>query len=94
MGRWILRRFLNIAEDVENVGMTKEDGGDMAVLAGSQPEDTGFTFEAVKKSGDMAQVGEDHADNKSSGSSAKTENGSMAEQFLNLVTDAAATDEV
>lgn len=84
----------NIAEDVENVGMTKEDGGDMAVLAGSQPEDTGFTFEAVKKSGDMAQVGEDHADNKSSGSSAKTENGSMAEQFLNLVTDAAATDEV
>lgn len=84
----------NIAEDVENVGMTKEDGGDMAVLAGSQPEDTGFTFEAVKKSGEMTQVGEDHADNKSSGSSAKTENGSMAEQFLNLVTDAAATDEV
>ena len=66
----------------------------MAVLAGSQPEDTGFTFEAVKKRADMAQVGEDHADNKSSGSSAKTENGSMAEQFLNLVTDAAATDEV
>ncbi len=84
----------NISQDMEGVEAAEEDGGDMAVLAGSQPEDTGFTFEAVKKSGDMAQVGEDHADNKSSGSSAKTENGSMAEQFLNLVTDAAATDEV
>ena len=84
----------NISHDMEGVEAAEEDGGDMAVLAGSQPEDTGFTFEAVKKSGDMAQVGEDHADNKSSGSSAKTENGSMAEQFLNLVTDAAATDEV
>ncbi len=76
----------NISQDMEGVEAAEEDGGDMAVLAGSQPEDTGFTFEAVKKSGDM--------DNKSSGSSAKTENGSMAEQFLNLVTDAAATDEV
>ncbi len=84
----------NISQDMEGVEAAEEDGGDMAVLAGSQPEDTGFTFEAVKKSGEMAQVGEDHADNKSSGSSAKTENGSMAEQFLNLVTDAAATDEV
>ena len=84
----------NVSQDMEGVEAAEEDGGDMAVLAGSQPEDTGFTFEAVKKSGDMAQVGEDHADNKSSGSSAKTENGSMAEQFLNLVTDAAATDEV
>ena len=84
----------NISQDMEGVEAAEEDGGDMAVLAGSQLEDTGFTFEAVKKSGDMAQVGEDHADNKSSGSSAKTENGSMAEQFLNLVTDAAATDEV
>ena len=84
----------NISQDMEGVEAAEEDGGDMAVLAGSQPEDTGFTFEAVKKSGDMAQVGEDHADNKSSGSSAKTENGSMAEQFLNPVTDAAATDEV
>ena len=84
----------NISQDMEGVEAAEEDGGDMAVLAGSQPEDTGFTFEAVKKSGEMAQVGEDHADNKSSGSSAKTENGSMAEQVLNLVTDAAATDEV
>ena len=84
----------NISQDMEGVEAAEEDGGDMAVLAGSQPEDTGFTVEAVKKSGEMAQVGEDHADNKSSGSSAKTENGSMAEQFLNLVTDAAATDEV
>ena len=84
----------NISQDMEGVEAAEEDGGDMAVLAGSQPEDTGFTFEAVKKSGEMAQVGEDHADNKSSGSSAKTENGSMAEQFLNLVTDAAATEEV
>ncbi len=91
----IRQDLLNIPE-VPQIQAELADGEmDFAqVLAGSQPEDTGFTFEAVKKSGEMAQVGEDHADNKSSGSSAKTENGSMAEQFLNLVTDAAATDEV
>lgn len=52
---------------------------------------TGFSFEAVKEG---AQAQENPSENRGQENGAKAQPGSMAEQFLDLVTNAASRDEV
>ncbi|MDE7326038.1 MAG: flagellar hook-length control protein FliK [Lachnospiraceae bacterium] len=81
-------------QDKEDLVKSDGDGADLTKGRMALQKDAGFTFEAVRESGEAAGTEEAPADGKSSESGAKTEKGTMAQQFLNLVADAAGMEEV
>lgn len=83
---------------VENTGKQAEKdlGGDMLKEKVQGQKEAGFTFEAVRESGETDTAKEslsDHMDGHGTRSDAKPGQATLGDQFLNLVADAARTDE-
>ena len=81
---------------VENTGKQseKELGDDMLKGEVQGQKETGFTFEAVRESGEAAKESlSDHTDSHGTRSDVKPGQATLGDQFLNFVADAAKTDE-
>lgn len=98
----VLAETANPGEEVvetkmENIGKPAEKdlGDDMSKAKVQEQKETGFTFEAVRESGEKTSIKEglaDGTDSREARSDAKPSQ-TIGEQFLNFVADAAKTDE-